>query len=196
MDYLFTEVIKLKDGAFYNLPYHESRMKMTVKTFYNKSIDLSKILVPNDKITGLYKCRIVYSNKIHSLEFVSYVFRQIQNMRIVHSDNVEYAFKYYNRKPLDNLVADCGCDEVLIVKNGFVTDSSYSNLVFENSVGLFTPQTYLLNGTKRQLLLDEGSIQEQIIREADLVHYDSVYLINAMIDLDDQVKIPTASIKE
>lgn len=196
MSHLFTEVIKLKDGVFYNLPYHEKRMKMTVKTFYEQSVDLSEIYVPADKVRGLYKCRIVYSNTIHTIEFLPYEFRQIQTMRIVCIDEIEYDFKYYDRKKINQLAGNSGCDEILIIKNGFVTDSSYSNLVFENNAGLFTPHTYLLNGTKRQFLLDKGLIQEKNIRQVDIAQYDFVYLINAMIDLENQVRISTSFIKE
>ncbi len=54
-------------------------------------------------------------------------------------------------------------DDIIITKNGNITDSSFSNLVFESSDGaLFTPETYLLEGgTKRKFLLKNGIIREK-----------------------------------
>lgn len=49
---------------------------------------------------------------------------------------------------------------MLIVRDGWVTDTSFTNVVFEDAGGgLYTPETCLLEGTRRQSLLDEGRIQ-------------------------------------
>ena len=62
---------------------------------------------------------------------------------------LDYAFKYEDRSALMRLTRQKGiCDDILITKDGFITDTSYSNVVLENSEGLFVPHTYLLNGTR------------------------------------------------
>jgi 4-amino-4-deoxychorismate lyase len=88
-----------------------------------------------------------------------------------------------------------GCNDIIIIKNGLVTDASSSNLVFKSSKGLFTPENYLLPGTKRRLLLDRKKIKEQRIRVEDIKTFDSVYFINAMIDLEDDIKVRTSSLR-
>jgi 4-amino-4-deoxychorismate lyase len=75
-------------------------------------------------------------------------------------------------------------DEILIIKNGFVTDTSFSNIVFFDGIKWITPSTYLLNGTQRQQLLQQGAIIEEEIRPSDLKHFRFAKLINAMLDLE------------
>ncbi len=190
---VFSEAIKLKDGVLYNLPYHEMRMKRTIENFSGKSFPLL-IDIPEDKKKGLYKCRIVYSNKILSIEFIPYSFRVVRNLSLVRNNLIDYSHKYTDRIELNTLLTQSGCDDIIIIKNGFITDASSSNLVFEDRTGLYTPNTYLLRGTKREYLLDRGIIKECTIKEKDIEKYDFVYLINAMIDLKDEIKIPITKI--
>lgn len=190
---MFSEAIKLKDGILYNLPYHEMRMRRTTEHFFGMNFPLS-VEIPEDKMMGLYKCRIVYSNKIHSIEFIPYSFRTVQRLLLVKNDSIDYAYKYTDRTELNTLLNESGCDDIIIVEDGYVTDASSSNLVFEDKTGLYTPSSYLLRGTKREYLLDKGVIQERVIKEEDIVKYGSVYLINAMIGLEDGIKVPTAQL--
>lgn len=190
---VFSEAIKLKDGVLYNLSYHEMRLKRTTGYFFGISFPLL-IEVPEDKRKGLYKCRIVYSDKILSVEFIPYSFRTVRRLSLVGNDSIDYSYKYTDRVELNTLLTKGGCDDIIIIKDGFVTDASSSNLVFEDKTGLYTPNTYLLRGTKREYLIDCGIIQERIIKKEDLKKYDSVYLINAMIDIEDGIKVPITQI--
>ena len=84
----------------------------------------------------------------------------------------------------------------MIVKNSLVTDTSYSNVVFKDLDGsLYTPNSTLLAGTKRRKLLNERIIQEKTIHVNDIKSYVGVYLINAMIDIEDEIFVNTDSIK-
>lgn len=190
---IFSEAIKLKDGILYNLSYHEMRMRRTIMHFFGISFPLL-IEIPEDKMTGLYKCRVVYSDRVHSVEFIPYSFRTVRSLAVVKDDSIDYAYKYTDRAGLNTLLAKSGCDDIIIIKNGCVTDASSSNLVFEDNTGLYTSVSYLLRGTKREYLLDKGIIQERIINEEDISKYNSVYLVNAMIDLEDEVKVPIAEL--
>ena len=83
----------------------------------------------------------------------------------------------------------------LIVRDGWVTDTSFTNVVFEDVVGgLYTPDTYLLEGTRRQGLLDAGKIQACPIRVEDIGHFQRVLLVNAMIGLEDEISVPVVNI--
>jgi 4-amino-4-deoxychorismate lyase len=46
-------------------------------------------------------------------------------------------------------------EEIIIVKNNCITDTSYTNLLFLKDEKWYTPSTYLLNGVMRQHLLKE-----------------------------------------
>jgi 4-amino-4-deoxychorismate lyase len=52
----------------------------------------------------------------------------------------------------------------------------------------------LLNGTKRQLLLSNGIINEAQISVDSINDYDRVWLINALLDIEDKISIPVNQI--
>ena len=85
-------------------------------------------------------------------------------------------------------------DDILIVKNGLITDSSFCNIIFKNEEGLFTPLNPLLKGTKRQYLLDKNIIKEREIYLQNLNEYNEVILINAMIDIEDNINLKVENI--
>lgn len=70
-----------------------------------------------------------------------------------------------------------------------ITDASTSNLVFRSFEGLFTPDSCLLKGTKRQYLIDKKIIDERKITADDIRLYTHIHFINAMIDLEDDICI-------
>lgn len=190
----FSEAIKIKDGVFYNLAGHLARMNRTAMHFFGHGVDLdlSPRMIPPDLRTGLVKCRVVYGlHGVDSVEFSPYVLRTIKSVATVHDDTIEYAHKSTDRSRIDALVRASGADEIIIVKDGSVTDSSFANLVLEDSAGaLVTPSTCLLPGTKRAQLLERGIIVEREVREHNLRDATKIYLINAMIDLEDGVTLP------
>lgn len=192
----FSEAIKLKDGIFYNLEYHQERMNRTCVDFGIKQINLFDVTksVPKQFQEGLFKFRVLYSHEILSLEFISYSFRSVKTVGIIIDNEIDYRYKYQNRETLNKLLQESGCDDIIIIRNGFVTDGSSSSLVFESAEGLFTPTNYLLPGTKRQYLLDKDIITEKEITINDIKSFDKVYFINAMVDIEDNISIETSSL--
>ena len=192
----FIESIKLKNGVFYNLPYHQARLNKTQESFFGKNIVLEEILtdIPSFAQNGLIKCRIVYGKDVESIEFAPYSPAKKKKVGLIMDDSIDYSYKFADRSNLENLIANTDFDDIIIIKNGLVTDALFSNLVFESSEGLFTPTTCLLPGTKRQSLLDNGIIKERKIQMNDFEKYESIRFINAMIDLDDEVKISTGEL--
>ena len=73
---------------------------------------------------------------------------------------------------------------MLLVRNGMITDTSYSNIVFRREGEWITPSFCLLKGTMRQYLLDNGKIREEQIAVKDLPRFEKFKLINAMIGWD------------
>jgi 4-amino-4-deoxychorismate lyase len=193
---IFSEAIKLKDGVFHHINYHQERIERTLHAFFQTAIDLSVIhdMIPGHMKSGLFKCRVLYSGKIEKVEFIPYFFRDIRKVGVITDDEIDYSYKYADRSYLNRLLQKSGCNDIIIVKNGLVTDASSSNLVFKSPKGLFTPEDYLLPGTKRRLLLDQKKIKEQRIRVEDIKTFDTVYFINAMIDLEDDIKVQTSSL--
>ncbi|MDL2290047.1 aminotransferase class IV [Paludibacteraceae bacterium OttesenSCG-928-F17] len=192
---IFIETIKIKDGVFYDSPFHTARMNKTAKEFFkkDKNFTLTDEIIPAEYRQGLVKCRILYSDKILSIDFTPYSFRKIDQLQLVINNEIEYAYKYQNREIFDELKKQ-STEEILIAKNGYITDTSYTNVVFQDKTGFYTPDTFLLPGTKREKLLQQGIIHERKIHINDLHKYDCIYLINAMMDLEDEIKIPVSKI--
>ena len=87
-----------------------------------------------------------------------------------------------DRKEIDKLFEKRGkADDILIVKNGFITDTSIANIAFFDGKKWFTPKTCLLRGTTRERLLKEKKIFEKDIRVEDIKRYKKIALLNAMI---------------
>ena len=185
---LLLESIRLCDGNFQNLFYHERRMNRGLKLLcgVQEHFDLEEFLNKIERpSTGLFKCRLVYDESSRDLEFIPYRPKKIDTLRVVEHDRISYEFKYADRKLIDRLYGlKKECDDILIVKRGFVTDSSFSNLVFRRGQRWYTPWSALLKGTMRSSLLERNLIQEEEIRVEDIKTFDSFKLINAMLQFD------------
>jgi 4-amino-4-deoxychorismate lyase len=182
------ESIKLLDGKFLNLYYHEQRMIHSLKALFghNELIDLQKYLGPKPfPRKGLYKCRIVYDHQSMETVFQAYEARTIRTLKAVEDDLVQYDFKFTDRSGIDRLFARrAQCGDVLIVRDGQVTDSSFANIVFRQGDEWYTPVTYLLNGTTRQRLLAEGKIKAREILKKDIRSFQTFKLVNAMLEFE------------
>ena len=181
------ESIKLLDGKFHNLPAHQQRMNRSLQALYGVSPpDLEQWLHKNPfPSKGLFKCRIIYDEFSQHVNFSPYVPKVINRIKVIEDNTIEYAHKFVDRNAIDRLFLQRGdCDDVLIVKNGRVTDCSFSNIVFRKDDQWFTPDTPLLEGTMRQRLLDENLIKSREIRGGDIRSFDTVRIINAMLEFE------------
>ncbi len=184
----FIETIRLQDGVIGNLGYHEERMNRSVgevlheKKKFNLENILSSLTLPPK---GLHRIRLIYDTEIQTTEVNPYKKKEIRQLKVVYCNSISYDFKFENRSELNSLFSQRDeCDDVIIIKNYQVTDSSYANLIFKKNGQWFTPKTFLLNGTTRKQLLERKIIIEEKITINDLHRYENVKLINAMLLLD------------
>jgi 4-amino-4-deoxychorismate lyase len=115
-----------------------------------------------------------------------YVRRKISRLVLVAADDLSYEHKYEDRSRLVAYASGLApYEEALFTVRGYVTDTTFSNIVFFDGKDYFTPSTYLLKGTMRQRLVDSGKVRELAVR-ADLIkEFQSAHLINAMNDVGD-----------
>lgn len=181
------ETIKVLDGALCNIGFHNKRFNHARSALFGCSGHARLqdfIKIPPEYREGIVKCRIVYTRDIETIEYANYKKKNIRTLRIVNGDALDYSYKYCDRSGIDRLLGSRdGCDDIIIVRNGRVTDSSFCNLVFDDGKSLITPDLPLLQGTKREKLLSEGIVVRQKIGVNDLKLFQSVHLINAMLDL-------------
>jgi len=182
------ESLQLKNGRLINAEYHNMRMRYSRRDLFHldEDIDLKKeIAVPREFRSGLYKCRVVYDENIDTVEFIPYEIKKIRSLKIVYSE-IDYSYKFEDRSELKEMYSKReDFDDILIVKNNLITDTSSANIVFLKETKWYTPASPLLKGTKRQKLLDDKIIFEEEITENDIKYYSKAYLINAMIDIGD-----------
>lgn len=191
------ETIKVERRRLYNLAAHSARMNRARRELFACSdiIELEQaIRLPADLGEGVYRCRLLYSRQIEELQFIPYTIREVGSLRLIHDDRIDYSYKYEDRSALDKLFALRGeSDDVLIVRRGYLSDCSYSNIIFWDGSRWLTPDSPLLKGTKRELLLKEGAIKEAALTPAALNSFEKASLINAMLDIG-QVVIPIEKI--
>lgn len=194
----FIETLQIIDGHFINPAPHLQRIQATLAETGESDLPLPTFtdsIIPEDKRRGCVKCRYLYDLHKGKIEFADYTPRQIHSLRLVEDNRIDYHLKYADRKALENLRAKRGsCDDILIVKNGEITDTSYSNVVLFDGTRFVIPRSYLLNGTRRRQLLSAGIATEAPITPADLTGFQCLYLINAMLDIKDGIRIDVKNI--
>lgn len=112
----------------------------------------------------------------------SYKTRKFRNFKILKSD-VNYERKFLDRSALDEIFAQRDAnDDVLIEKNGILTDTTIANIaILQNDIRI-TPKNPLLKGTTRQRLLNNSFLIERNFGIKELLNAQSFAILNAMID--------------
>lgn len=191
------ESIKIEDGVILNKNYHDDRMKRSRLEIYNSASPFSWDPIKNrlDSFSsGVYKLRILYSDKLDSFEFVPYSLKVISSLKIVEDNHIQYDLKYSNRTHINHLLSQRGeCDDVLIIRDGKITDTSYCNVALWDGSIWRTPKSPLLKGTKRQQLLDTGRIEVFDIPIGKIGSFERIRLFNAMINFG-ELELPMSSI--
>lgn len=192
----FIESLKLVGERFSNIELHQQRIDLTSKVFsINSKIELKDISIPNFNDDLVRKCRIIYSKDDFSVSFSEYKQRKIENLKVVFDDTIDYSYKFENRDRLNSLFEDRGgCSDIIIVKNGCLIDTSFSNIVLFDGDKYFTPSSFLLNGTMRQKLIRDKIIFEKEIKLEDIHRFKKLFLINALNSLEDSLSINVENI--
>jgi len=180
------ESIKVEGGQLIHIERHNLRFNEARREAFGveQAVNLQDLIVIPDSLSDeVYKCRVLYKKQIETIEFQPYTPRNVETLRLVDGGAIDYHLKLENRKALNELLLQKGeADDILIVKDGCITDTSYANIAFFDGTQWFTPDTYLLNGTQRRRLLAEGILTKARITPADLAKYTAAKPINAMLD--------------
>jgi len=181
----FLETIKIVDGEIFNLEYHQKRYEGVLEALGIKEIQkLEEFINPPE--WGLYRCRLVYDIGNIEVTFHEYKKRDIATLKLIFENEIEYTHKSTAREDIDALFEQREeGDDILIIKDLFVTDTSIANIAFYTHEGEWvTPKNPLLKGTTRARLLDEGKLTEADIKVHELRSFSKVALLNAMIEFD------------
>jgi 4-amino-4-deoxychorismate lyase len=177
------------NGKLINLKWHQNRFEASYFKFYKEltNIKLNKVIqVPDEHSNGLVKLRFLYNKTDCFCQFDTYEKKSIKTLKLVENNDINYSLKFVDRSKLQELLKQKDkADEILIVKNGLITDTSFTNIAFFDGSQWFTPQFPLLHGTARARLLFEKKIIAKSIRMEDLSSYQYFKLFNAMIDFEE-----------
>ena len=181
------ETIKIEDGQVMNIEWHNRRCnKSRLELFDEKKLlNLEEFIEAPQK--GLYRCRILYDSKVNSVEYIPYTPKKIKSFKIVKS-NINYSYKYSDREELNKLL-DNAYDDIIIEKNGLLTDTTIANIAFYDGKQWSTPLNPLLEGTLREKLLSEEFLVLKNIKSEDIKNYSHFALMNAMIGFQIQKNI-------
>ncbi|MDD2284007.1 MAG: aminotransferase class IV [Paludibacter sp.] len=183
----FLESIKLKDGVFFRLKYHQERVNHCFQLFFpGRGVpDLSSFLQQQDvPKAGLFKCRILYDEQgFIQPEIMPYQMRTVKSLKLVDTSLEAMAYKSTDRSVYEQLFAQRGdCDDVILVRNGLLTDTSFANIALFDGKQWVTPRLPVLYGTNRSYLLEKGLIVEKDIKAENLHLYQKIRLFNALIE--------------
>lgn len=191
----FIETIKIEAGKIYNLNYHNIRMNITRRHFFGDVSELDlKDYIDSDMFQSRHRCRVEYAEKILNVEYFPYYIRPVATLKLVLADKIDYSYKSSDRCVLNNLFALRETqDDVLIVREGLLTDTSIANIALCKDGNWFTPARPLLKGTKRQELLEKEIIKEADIKADEIDNYTEIRLFNAMIGFG-ELNLPISNI--
>lgn len=183
------ETIKIANRQFQNLPYHNARLNRSRKELLGirEEVNIEDwIKIPESVGNGVYRYTLTYGKEVVKIDVQPYTIRKINSLKLVANDDIDYSYKYADREELNRLLAmKQDCDEILIVKNNVITDTSFSNVICLDGNTWVTPKYPLLKGTKREKLLQNGLIKEAEISVDDLNRFQKIGLINAMLEIGD-----------
>ncbi|MDE6139644.1 MAG: aminotransferase class IV [Alistipes sp.] len=186
------ETVRWCQGRYHLIGLHRQRMERTCRELYGTSCeDIGDWLAPvPENMRGMtVKCRITYDIAIRSVEFEPYTPKRVESLQLVDGGTIDYHLKFSDRTTLDLLAERRGsADAVIIVKDGLVTDTTYSNLVFQAGDKLLTPSRPLLRGVMATHLIESGRVIPADLTPDDILPGNRygitrAYLVNAMLPL-------------
>lgn len=184
--YRLLESIRVENGAAGNVQLHQQRVNASCQELFGKLPSwqiagvLAELKLP---VEGLHKLRIGYDADRAECTVTPYTIRPVSSLKLVNDDvGVDYRHKFEDRRKLDILFDRReDKDDILIVQNGMVTDTSYANIVLSSKGKWYTPQHCLLDGVMRQRLISKGAVEPVRIGVDDVKAFEQFRLINALL---------------
>ncbi|MBN2615722.1 MAG: aminotransferase class IV [Bacteroidales bacterium] len=191
---LLLESIRFENNRFHHLDFHQERMNRSARELLgSKAPELEKELEnrmdqfreSNPGGNQCFKFRVLYDQEIRKVEWAVYQQPTIRSLKMVEASQIDYSHKYADREVLNELLMQRGrCDDILMIKEGRITDTSFCNVVFYNEKQWLTPAYPLLKGVQREVLLKQEIIQTADIRVEDLGNFSKLRLINALLPFE------------
>jgi 4-amino-4-deoxychorismate lyase len=194
----FLETIRINAGVPQHLEWHQRRVDDTFRVFYPgiPPLSLTGVIADTGMDAGEQRCRIVYDDSTHEITVTPLQPRSIRSLRLTDlPPDYDYRYKYADRRFLELAFSRRGeADDVLLLRDGWVTDTSVANVAFLSHGRWYTPAIPLLAGTTWKRLVSAGVIVPRPIHAEDLRRYEACVLFNALRNWDERLAIPVDAI--
>lgn len=196
----FLETIRILDSVPQHIDWHQRRVDATLRYFYpvhHHSWDLASCIdVPLEFQSGVVQCRIIYDAHLFSIHYFHYPPGSIKSLKLVEAPpGIDYRYKYADRKILEDLYMQRGnADDILITKDGWITDTSIANISFQSHGRWYTPSIPLLAGTTWKRLVSSGILITCPVHSTQLKKFEVFNLFNAMNNWEEANGIPIQNI--
>ncbi len=178
---LFFETLKVTKREIENLSFHNKRLNETIFQNFGKMSDIDLSSYVHQKDFTKQRCKVIYNEAIQSIQFYPLVQRKFQSFKLLETD-IKYNFKNVDREEINRAYAKRGdCDDVLIIQDGLVKDTTIANIALYDGKEWITPKSPLLKGTMRASLLERQIILEKDVRIKDIKNAVRFALMNALI---------------
>ena len=185
------ETISIQGGKPYNLELHNARLNRSRRALFGcaDQLDIAAYIKAPAGLPHI-RCRMVYEEEIIDTTYENYSKRAIRSLKLIPSDEINYSHKYLDRSCFAPLMAQKGnCSDILIVRRGLISDTSFSNVALLGGNQWFTPASPLLAGVQRQYLINRNMIIPCDIAPTDLAGFQRIRLINAMLPWEDCIEL-------
>ena len=180
------ETLCVQEGVLLDLVWHERRMQESYRTLYGRdcpyTLSIDEELLPQEEE---WRARFLYGREGGEWSFYPYKRLAIKSFALVAADGLDYALKWADRSALEALFAQRGeADEVILVQDGLLTDTSKANIAFLREGRWWTPERPLLWGTCLLRHLEEGRLHPASIGVLDLASYEAMTFFNSFWDFE------------
>jgi 4-amino-4-deoxychorismate lyase len=174
----YFETIKCENFKIFNLEYHKKRVANTI----SRNFVLEEYIYPPTK--NLLKCKVIYTkDEIVDVIYDDYIAKDIYKFKIIKNNDIVYDKKSINRDMINKLFDKREtANEIIIIKNGIVTDTSIANIAIYQDNQWITTKNPLLYGTTRERYINSGFLKEKDIDIDMLKNSKKIALLNVMID--------------
>ena len=195
--YPLFESIRVEGGRAHLLQYHQNRLNRSYLELFKTACPWAlESILPELPSEGLFKLRFKYNKDSFSFETLQYTPSKIESLKLIEINSYSYNFKFTDRSGIDQAFnLRVNCDDILMTKNGFLTDTSYCNILLFDGKDWFTPEHPLFKGVQRQFLIDQQIIKTKQIHKEELSKFKSFQLINALNPFDKNRKFSVDCIK-
>lgn len=178
------ESIRIIDGKVPLLDFHQHRLNLSYSAIFKKvnSHNLKECIEPFLKKHGTQKCRFIYNDRAYRIEIIDYQLIEPKRIGWLRIDpNFDYSFKFLERdffNKVREVYSDY--DEIILVQNNQITDSTYCNLVVYLDGQWTLPKSYLLNGVERSRIISKYNFTIKPVSIDKFLSAKEYKLINSM----------------